>query len=124
MGAARKHDEELTPRALKERAVRRMVDALDEYVDARMAELGGKKEWIGWRASPFCSTAKSDERARRRFNALARSGKVQAKRDGKRWLILRDDLDRWIERELPGAGRAAEDADVDAVLERITGGRT
>lgn len=106
---------ELTPEAQIERAKRQLVDSVDALVDAKIAALGANSEWIDQNHSPI---------GRRLHLELARAGKLPSKKMKKLVLVLRADLNAFIEREGLSRGKREEDEDVSDVVDAITkGGR-
>lgn len=60
---------------------------------------------------------------RRRHVELARAGKFPSTKEGRRILVLRSDMQKYLEREGLTRGRSADDEGVDDVMERITKGK-
>lgn len=132
MSAARviTKEQELTPGARAERAKRKVAEAIAELVAANIERAAlAEADWIGPDQSPFTTFTKAKDGRRkrnaRRHNALAKSGKLgAARKHGKDWLVRRDALNAYIEREGLARGRALEDDNVDDIVGQIErGGR-
>lgn len=112
MTAARKA-EQLTPDARLERAKRRIAEGIDELVDAKLALSGASAEWVDQKSSPL---------GRKKHLRLAREGKFPSRKEGRQVLVLRSDLNAYIEREGLARGTCNEDEDVSDILDTITSG--
>ena len=104
---------ELTPEARIDRAKRRIADAIDELVEARIAKGAARAELVDQNASPL---------GRRRHLELARAGKLRAMRDGRRVLVRRVDIEAYLEEHEVSPPSVTED-EVGGMVGRILGER-
>lgn len=105
----------LTPQARLERAKKTIAAGVDELVEARLALVSAKEEWVDQKHSPL---------GKRRHLELARTGKLPSKKDGRRVLVRRDDLNAYLEKHAISRGAREEDEDLDDVAAAIArGGR-
>lgn len=110
MGARNLPAPPLTPQARLERGMRLIAEGMREALTAVVAESGASSEWVDQNHSPL---------GKRRHLALAREQKIASKKHGHLVLILREDLNQYIEREGLSRGKRTADEDVKDVLERI-----
>ncbi len=114
MSAARSRSpEELTPEALEERASRTILAGVRDLVRAAVARHGAASDYYDQTTSPL---------GRRRHNELARSGKIPATKLHGRWMIRKDDLREYIERNGIKGVRREQDEGVDDLIERVMRG--
>lgn len=110
--------EDLTPEAKAERAERMIAAGVRELIAAELARGAGASEWVDQNHSPL---------GRRIHLRLAREGRLPSRKVRRRVLILRKDLNAYIEREGLARGHRPEDEDVSEIVDRIVkgkGGRT
>lgn len=107
--AIRQH--ELTPEARIDAAKRKLVEAIDELVEARLAKGATASEWVDQYDSPL---------GKRRHLELVRAGTLRGVIDRHRRLVRRADIDRYLE-EHPTQPRQSTEEDLDGMVARITG---
>lgn len=108
---ARPHpDEELSPTALEERATRTLLAGVRDLVRAEVARHASTTDYYDQTSSPL---------GRRRHNELARSGKIPATKIHGRWMVRKDDLRAYIERNGIKGARREQDEGVDELIDRV-----
>lgn len=107
---ARPRDEDLSPSALEERATRTLVAGVRDLIRAEVARHAASSDYYDQVSSPL---------GRRRHNELARSGKIPATKVHGRWMIRKDDLREYIERNGIKGTRREQDEGVDDLIERV-----
>lgn len=103
---------ELTPDARIDAAKRKLADAIDELIEARLAKGAARSEWVDQNNSPLPKWKHLD---------LVRRGVLSGVREGRRVLIRRADLDAYLQ-EHAVKPRPVADDDVDAMIAEIAGG--
>lgn len=106
---------DLTPEARIDAAKRKLVEAIDELVEARLAKGAAASDWVDQTMSPL---------GHDRHLRLVRKGVLKAVKDGQRRLVRRAEIDAYLEAHpvVPNAPPAAED-DIEEMMRRIAGGR-
>lgn len=100
----------LTPEARAERAKRRIIEGVQELVEATI-QLGlAAHEWVDQNHSPF---------GKRRHLELARTGKIPSRKDGWRVFFRRDDLNAYLEKH--GLARGSRHQDEESVEDIVEG---
>lgn len=98
------------PEVREERAWRLIREGFRELV---RAELDGKaNDTIDQEHSPL---------GRRRHMELCRAGKLEATKDGRRWIVTRAEMLRYLREHPHHRKRGAEDEDDDAMLDTMLG---
>lgn len=105
---------ELTPDARIDAAKRKLVEAIDELVEARIAKGSARSEWVDQDSSPL---------GRDRHLRLVRRGVLKAVREGRRRLVRRADLEAYLEaNSVQPPTVEGEEGEVEAMMRRIAGG--
>lgn len=97
---------ELTPEARIERAKKLITEGVMEMVEAQVARGMAAGEWVDQATSPL---------GRRRHCELVRSGALPGVREGRRVLVRREDLNKY----LMGKQRVAPPSDEDEVEDML-----
>lgn len=103
---------ELTPDARIDAAKRKLAEAIDELIEARLAKGATLSEWIDQNSSPLPKWKHLD---------LVRRGILSGVREGRRVLVRRADIDAYLE-EHAVAPKPVADDDVGAMIAAIAGG--
>jgi hypothetical protein len=110
-------ERQLTPEARIERAKKLIGEAVSELVEAMLARGSAPSEWIDQNHSPL---------GRRRHLELVRAGKLAARKDGKKVLVRRDEINRYLDTErvvIPTQKPVGLD-EVDAMVNELLAGGT
>lgn len=105
--------EDLTPEALRERALRKIIEGQSELVRAEIAIAANANDWVEQKHSPL---------GRRKHLQLAREGAFPSQKHGKRVLVRRADLNAYIEKHGIARGEQSETEEVDDILDTVVGG--
>lgn len=104
-------EEDLTPEALEARGQRLVAEGYRLLIRAEVRREVSAHELVDQDHSPL---------KRRRHIELARTGKIPATKEGRRWLIRRQDLYDYLNRHGVVCGqRATSEEDVEAMIERV-----
>lgn len=80
---------ELTPSARVAIAKKKLADAIDELLDAKLAEKNSSSEWVSQDNSPL---------GKNRHLRLVRKNILPAVKDGKKRLVRKCDIDAYLEK--------------------------
>lgn len=106
----------ITPEAALERAKRTIAEGVSDLVEAYLAKGAATSDWIDQAHSPL---------GRRRHLDLVRQGKLPARKDGKKMLVRRSDIDRYLDgddRAVVPTQKPVGADEVDAIMEEILAG--
>lgn len=105
--------ETLTPEALEERGARLILEGVKDLVRGMIE--GKANDYYDQSSSPIGAD---------RHKKLCRAGELEATKDGRRWLVKRDEMERYL-RDHPHhrTRKATEREDLDEFVDSITKGK-